>query len=464
MVQVSRRALLARAGIGTGAGVFALLGATAAPALAAPSARSRQCAAGLRRQADAINWSTQWVNTPAAVLDKTTADLIREIRKQEQGHYSTLAPLLGATAPVDDDYVYVLPKGALRSPEHAASFARDYEQLLVGLVVGAAARTVDPDVAATLTSIVAADGQHLSALSVLAGGSPVVDGLPSPLDIIDAGDQISSSSPIRWAAMTRISLLRRAGGSLLVGNRAPDGLHGRSRRTPERAQAQMNVFAAASLNVAFPKFDGGQKYNFAGTDALAAQIRLGAPADLFAGASPDAPQALFRAGIVEQPVTFATNKLVLAVPAANPANINSIYDVERKGVRLLIGTPTVPIGAYTRQVLNNMGIANQVLPQVVSQEQNVTAIASKVALGTADAGFMYVTDALTVGDKVKVIPVPAWAQPPVRYQIAIVAQSANKADAAAFIKRLTSTAGRKLLVDSGFGVPKLPPAKKKRKK
>ena len=77
---------------------------------------------------------------------------------------------------------------------------------------------------------------------------------------------------------------------------------------------------------------------------------------------------------------------------------------------------------------------------------------------------MYVTDALAVADKVKVIPVPAWAQPPVRYQIAIVSKSANKADAAAFIKRLTSTAGRKLLVDNGFGVPKLPPVKKPAKK
>ena len=226
----------------------------------------------------------------------------------------------------------------------------------------------------------------------------------------------------------------------------------------------MNVFAAASLSVAFPKFDGGQKYNFAGTDALAAQIRLGAPADVFAGASPDAPQALFRAGLVEEPVTFATNKLVLAVPVANPANITSIYDVERPGVKLLIGTATVPIGAYTRQVLNNMGITNKVLPQVVSQEQNVNAISSKVALGTADAGFMYVTDALSVADKVKVIPVPAWAQPPVRYQIAIVKNTQNHADAAAFIKRLTSTAGRKLLVDNGFGVPKLPPVKKPPKK
>jgi hypothetical protein len=192
MGQVSRRTLLARAGIGAGAGVFALLGATAAPALAAPSAPDLAnvrlvCAA----KRIAINWCTQWVNTPAAVLDSTTADLIRQIRKQEQGHYNTLAPLLNGTAPTDDDYVYVLPKGALRSPELAARFGCDYEQMLVGLAVGAAARTVDADVSATLTSIVAADGQHLSALSVLAGGSPIVDGLPSPLGIEDAGNQLN---------------------------------------------------------------------------------------------------------------------------------------------------------------------------------------------------------------------------------------------------------------------------------
>jgi molybdate transport system substrate-binding protein len=264
--------------------------------------------------------------------------------------------------------------------------------------------------------------------------------------------------------MTRSSLLRRAVGVLLVSIAMLTALTAGAAAGTRRATAEMNVFAAASLSVAFPLFDGSEKYNFAGTDALAAQIKLGAPADVFAGASPDAPQALYRAGLVEQPVTFATNKLVLAVPASNPANINSIYDVERPGVKLLIGTATVPIGAYTRQVLNNMGITNKVLPQVVSQEQNVNAISSKVALGTADAGFMYVTDALSVGSKVKTIPVPAWAQPPVRYQIAIVSSTKNHADAAAFIKRLTSPAGRKLLVANGFGVPKLPPAKKPAKR
>jgi molybdate transport system substrate-binding protein len=231
-----------------------------------------------------------------------------------------------------------------------------------------------------------------------------------------------------------------------------------------RSAAQLTVFAAASLTEAFPKLDSGEKYNFAGSDALAAQIRLGAPADIFAAASPDTPQALYRAGLVERPVTFATNKLVLAVPTANPAGITSVYDLERPGIKLIIGTPTVPIGVYTRQVLGDLGITSAVLPQVVSQEKDVKALSAKVALGTADAGFMYVTDARAVAGQVKLIPVPVWAQPPVRYQIAIVKNSSNRAGAAAFIKRLTSTAGRKLLVDNGFGVPKLPPVKKPHKK
>jgi molybdate transport system substrate-binding protein len=262
--------------------------------------------------------------------------------------------------------------------------------------------------------------------------------------------------------MTRTSLLHRATAALLLSIAMVTAFTVGAAASSRRARAQLNVFAAASLNVALPKLDSGEKYNFAGSDALAAQIRLGAPADVFAAASPDQPRALFRAGLVEQPVTFATNKLVLAVPIANPANITSIYDVERPGVKVLIGTATVPIGAYTRQVLDNMGITDNVLPQVVSQETNVTAIQSKVALGTADAGFMYATDAFAVARKVKVIPVPAWAQPPVRYQIAIVRSTKDRADAAALIKRLTSTAGRKLLVDNGFGVPKLPPVKKKK--
>jgi molybdate transport system substrate-binding protein len=255
----------------------------------------------------------------------------------------------------------------------------------------------------------------------------------------------------------------RAGAALLVTLGLLTALTTSATARSTRTTAQMSVFAASSLNETFPKLERNARYNFAGSDALAAQIRLGAPADLFAAASPDAPQALFKAGLVEQPVTFATNRLVLAVPASNPAGIRSVYDLKRPGLKLLIGTPTVPIGAYTRQVLGNLGLSAPVLANVVSQEKDVKAITSKVALGTADAGFMYATDARAVADKVTVIALPAWAQPPVRYQIAIVKDTTHRADAAAFIKRLTSTAGRKLLVANGFGVPKLPPVKKKSK-
>ena len=236
-----------------------------------------------------------------------------------------------------------------------------------------------------------------------------------------------------------------------------------SARQARRADTQLSVFAAASLTEAFPLFDGGQRYNFAGSDTLAAQIRLGAPADVFAAASATAPQALFNEGLVEQPVTFATNKLVLAVPKANPAGITSVYDIRRSGIKLVIGTPTVPIGVYTRQVLGNLGLTSEALANVVSQEKDVKSIAAKVALGTADAGFMYVTDARPVSGQVTLIKVPAWAQPPVRYQIAIVRSTKSHDAAAAFIKRLTSIAGRKLLVNNGFGVPKLPVAKKAKK-
>ena len=216
-----------------------------------------------------------------------------------------------------------------------------------------------------------------------------------------------------------------------------------SARLEGRSADQLSVFAAASLTEAFPLFDGGQRYTFAGSDALAAQIKLGAPADLFAAASPAAPQALFAQGAVEQPVTFATNRLVLAVPKANPAGITSVYDLRRTGIKLVIGTPTVPIGAYTRAVLDNLGLTDPALANVVSQEKDVRSIAAKVALGTADAGFMYATDARPVADQVTLIKIPAWAQPPVRY--------------------LTSTVGRKLLVRNGFGVPKLPVVKKTKK-
>jgi molybdate transport system substrate-binding protein len=220
------------------------------------------------------------------------------------------------------------------------------------------------------------------------------------------------------------------------------------------AVSGITVFAAASLTEAFPKIDAGPKYSFAGSDALALQIRNGAPADVFASASPTQPEALYKDGVVLKPRWFATNRLTLIVPRGNPAQIKSVFDLRRSGIKLAIGTPTVPIGSYTRQVLSRLGITAAVLKNVVSQESDVKGIVSKVALGQADAGFVYVTDARPVANDVTKIAIPAWSQPKVRYEIAVVARSSNRAAAQKFVSELLTKRGRRMLASSGFGVPK----------
>ena len=179
------------------------------------------------------------------------------------------------------------------------------------------------------------------------------------------------------------------------------------------------------------------------------------PADVFAAANAQLPDALFAEGLVERPLVFATNRLVLLVPAANPANIRSVFDLRRGGFKLIIGQRSVPVGSYTRTVLANLGLTS-VLGTVVSQERDVAALTTKVALGEADAAFAYATDARVAGDKVRVIKLPAWAQPKVRYKIAILRSSGNRAAAVAFIRKLTGARGRKALLAAGFGVPALP--------
>jgi molybdate transport system substrate-binding protein len=221
----------------------------------------------------------------------------------------------------------------------------------------------------------------------------------------------------------------------------------------------LTVFAAASLTDVLPYLDKRERYSFAGSDTLAAQIRLGAPAEVFAAASPDTPQQLYKAGLVTKPVTFATNRLVIIVPKGNPAGIRSVFDLRRPGLKLVVGTPTVPIGAYTRRVLTNIGIGKAVLANVVSQERDVKSIVAKLALDVGDAGFAYVTDQRAASGQVSAISIPAWSQPPVRYQIALVKKSGNQRAGRAFIKRLLSPTGRKALRKYGFGVPKLPAAR-----
>jgi molybdate transport system substrate-binding protein len=222
---------------------------------------------------------------------------------------------------------------------------------------------------------------------------------------------------------------------------------------PAGAQA-ITVYAAASLRDALPKIDGAPTYSFLGSNQLQAQIERGAPADVFASAGPTEARALFRKGLCTRPVTFATNVVVLITPKGNPTRIRSVYSLRTGSRRLSVGTAGVPIGAYTRQVLARLRLTSILRSNRVSLDPNVAAITAKVALGSADAGFVYATDARPVADRTEVIALPRWSQPPVRYQMCVVRRAGvDTAAANAFIAKVRSTDGRRILKSYRFGLP-----------
>src|SRR4051794_32430878 len=114
-----------------------------------------------------------------------------------------------------------------------------------------------------------------------------------------------------------------------------------------RASAGVTVYAASSLTDAFPRIDAGSTYSFAGSNALATQITNGAPADVFASANTSLPAQLYAQGVVDKPVVFTRNALVVVVPKANPAGIKSVYDLTKDGVKVDIANSAVPVGSYT---------------------------------------------------------------------------------------------------------------------
>ena len=215
---------------------------------------------------------------------------------------------------------------------------------------------------------------------------------------------------------------------------------------------ELDVYAAASLAEVFPEIEPDARYSFAGSDELATQIREGAPADVYAAASSRYPQELFDEGLVSEPVTFASNRLVLIVPRDNPKAIESPEDVAGDGIRLVVAAEGVPVGDYTRDALETLGLS-AALRNVVSNEDDVKGVASKVALGEADAGFVYATDAAPLGDDVVVFELPDRAQPEIEYQVAVVADSDQEEAAQAFVDALTSPSGREALAGVGFELP-----------
>jgi molybdate transport system substrate-binding protein len=214
----------------------------------------------------------------------------------------------------------------------------------------------------------------------------------------------------------------------------------------------VTVFAAASLTEVFEELAPNATFNFAGSDELATQIREGAPADVYAAASPRYPDELFEEGLIGEPQIFATNRLVLIVPADNPAGIASVGDLMADDVTLVVGAEGVPIGDYTRTVLENLGMTD-VLENVVSNEEDVKGVVGKVTLGAADAGFVYLTDATAAGDDVDAIELPEEAQAAVQYPIAVVVDAANAEAAQEFVDLVLGEEGREALAEAGFGPP-----------
>jgi molybdate transport system substrate-binding protein len=224
-------------------------------------------------------------------------------------------------------------------------------------------------------------------------------------------------------------------------------------------QQRLVVSAASSMTEALeacaPDFgeaeDTEVRLNFAGSDELAAQIRQGVKPDVFAAANTRLPDELHDEDLVEQPVEFATNEFVLAVLA--DSDIKSVDDLTESGVKIAIGSESVPIGSYTREALAKLPPAQEqaILDNVRSNEPDVKGIVGKVSQGAADAGFVYVTDVNATGGDLMAIELPAAVEPQVSYAASVVKGAKNPQDARAFVDGLTSGACAQALADAGFG-------------
>jgi molybdate transport system substrate-binding protein len=221
----------------------------------------------------------------------------------------------------------------------------------------------------------------------------------------------------------------------------------------------LTVSAAASLKDAFTAFgkqfaDASPRFSFAGSDELAAQIEQGVKPDVYAAANTKLPQLLYAKGLVDKPVVFAGNRLVLAVPAGQ-TKVTSPADVEKPGVKLAIGSASAPIGSYTRSVLDKLPPhrSRAILHNVRSEEPDVAGIVGKLTQGAVDAGFVYISDVRGAAGKLKAIELPAQLQPSVAYGAAVVKGAKHPQQARAFIDGLLSGAGARALQHAGFEAP-----------
>lgn len=251
-----------------------------------------------------------------------------------------------------------------------------------------------------------------------------------------------------------------------------------STATPEASSGgqSLTIFAASSLTDAFNEIATNFKaanpgtditFNYGGSSTLVAQLSQGAPADIFASANNTQMAAAQKAGrIGGTPVTFAKNRLVLIVPADNPAHIQTLHDVANSGVKLVVAAQGVPVRDYTETMLKALAAdstygdayVTAFRANIVSEEANVRDVSAKVALGEADAGFVYRTDVTPdIASKVMVIQIPDLYNTIATYPIAVTNDSANAALAQKFIDYIMSDDGQKVLTSWNFITYVIPP-------
>lgn len=222
----------------------------------------------------------------------------------------------------------------------------------------------------------------------------------------------------------------------------------------------LTVLAAASLTEALTACTRDYapaevRLSFGGSDELAAQLRRGAPADLYAAANATLPQQLTDEGTVSAPVAYARNEVVLAVPAKDP-RVTSLADLaDDVSAKLAIGSPTVPIGSATRKLLGRLPPAEEraITARVKTEEPDVKSVLAKLQRGVVDAAFVYRTDVQATKGAVRAISLPATTEPTVTYEGAVVRAGKRTDAATALLEDLRTGGCQRALQSAGFLAP-----------
>jgi molybdate transport system substrate-binding protein len=222
---------------------------------------------------------------------------------------------------------------------------------------------------------------------------------------------------------------------------------------------EVTVLAASSLTGVFESLgesferenpNDSVRFSFAGSSELVAQVQQGVPADVIATADEETMAQLTQADLLEgQPQMIALNELTIVVEAGNPENIQGLTDLDRKDLKIVLAAEQVPAGKYSRQVLDSVNV----MVQPKSLEEDVKAVLTKVSLGEADAGIVYVTDVQAAGSAIGSVPIPDEQNVTARYMIGVLKEAPNPESAGTFFDLVLSEHGARALIQAGFRTP-----------